>query len=703
MKLVLIESSGKQETVQKYLGKEYKVFATKGHVRDLPVKTLGVDVAKNFKPDYQIMTDKKKLVTQLKDTAKKADEILFATDPDREGEAIAWHLYHILGIDPSVPSRIVFNEISKNAVQNALRNPRPIDINLVDAQQARRVLDRLVGYKLSPIVCNKIQNKLSAGRVQSVTLRLVVDRDREIENFKPTEYWTLSCIFKAGDEELKATLTLPKKQKINTKEEMDEVLSQVKSSDFTVTQVKRAETKSHPQAPFTTSSMVQDALNKLNMNSKQTSATAQVLYEGVDVAGEGKVPLITYIRTDSTRISEDAQKMALEFIEGAYGKNYCPKTPNIYKGKKNIQDAHEAIRPITLERTPASLKGKIDASQYKLYKLIYERFLASQMADAKYDTCSIDITASNGNHLFKATGKQLKFEGYTAVYSAVVEENEEGEAGLLPQINEGDKLYLKDTKPEQKFTKPPAKFSEASLVKTMEEKGIGRPATYSPTVNTLLSRSYVERDGKYLKSTELGRNVVDLLNRNFSDIMDIGFTADMEDKLDTIEEGGKVWQKVIGDFYTDFEKELLEAKKDSYKIPAKVEVSDEICDNCGAQMIVRNGKFGKFLACPNFPECKNTKPIVEVVGKCPQCGKDLVKKISKKNKPFYGCSGFPACDFATWDLPYKDKCPTCGEMMVVKRIEDFDHIKCTKCDYSTKIKVEDNTSGEEVTNNGENS
>lgn len=702
MKLVLIESSGKQESVQKYLGKDYKVFATKGHVRDLPVKTLAVNIEKNFEPDYQIMSDKKKLVSQMKDLASKADDILFATDPDREGEAIAWHLYHILGIKPTAPARIVFNEISKSAVQKALENPRPIDINLVDAQQARRVLDRLVGYKLSPIVCNKIQNKLSAGRVQSVTLRLVVDRDREIENFKPEEYWTLVCNFEKDGETLKANLVLPKKQKIKSKEEMDVVLNDISNSDFVITSVKRAETKSHPQAPFTTSSMVQDALNKLGMNSKQTSAVAQTLYEGVDVAGEGKVPLITYIRTDSTRVSEEAQKKALEYIESNYGKNYCPKTPNIYKGKKNIQDAHEAIRPITLDRTPNSLKGKIEASQFKLYKMIYERFLASQMADAKYDTCTIEINATNGNHNFKATGKQLLFDGYTALYSApTTEDAEESSESMLPKIDEGDQVLLKDSKPEQKYTKPPTKFSEASLVKAMEEKGIGRPATYSPTVNTLLSRSYVERDGKYLKSTELGRNVVDLLNRNFSDIMDVGFTAEMETKLDTIEEGGRVWQKVIADFYKDFEKELLEAKKDSYKVPAKVEESDEICDNCGAKMVIRNGKFGKFLACPNFPECKNTKPIVEVVGKCPTCGKDLIKKMSKKSKVFYGCSGFPECDFASWDLPSSEPCPKCGGLAVEKIIDDEKNIKCTKCDYSTKIKLD--ITAEEQIKNGEES
>lgn len=690
MKLVLIESSGKQESVQKYLGQGYKVLATKGHIRDLPVKTLGVDINKNFSPDYQIMSDKKKLVQTLKESAKKAECVLFATDPDREGEAIAWHLYHILGMDPSEPNRIVFNEISKSAVQKALTEPRPIDINLVDAQQARRVLDRLVGYKLSPIVCNKIQNNLSAGRVQSVTLRIVVDRDREIENFKPEEYWTLQGLFiKSNDNEeckIKANLTLPKKQKISSKEEMDGVLNALKQESFVVTNVKRAETKSHPAPPFTTSSMEQDALNKLGLTLKQTSALAQTLYEGVEVAGEGKVPLITYIRTDSVRVSEDAQAKALEFIKNKYGDAYVPKTPNHYKGKKNIQDAHEAIRPITLERSPEELKSKIDKNQYRLYKLIYDRFLASQMAEAKYDSCTIDISA--GEYLFRANGKTIKFDGFTALYASNQEEGEDGEGILLPNINEGDKLSASELKPEQKFTKPPAKFSEASLVKTMEDKGIGRPATYSPTVNILLSRNYLEREGKFLKSTELGRTVVDLLNRYFSDVMDIGFTADMEDKLDTIEEGGKDWQKVIADFYVGFEKELKDAQKDRYKVESKLEESDEVCELCGAKMVYRTGKFGKFLACPNFPTCKNTKPVVETVGKCPKCGKDVIKKMSKSKKVFYGCTGFPDCDFASWDIPYDEKCPTCGEFMVVKLNEDTRHIKCSKCDYERKEKLE---------------
>ena len=691
MKLVLIESSGKQDSVQKYLGSEYKVMATKGHIRDLPVKGLGVDLKNNFTPNYQIMSDKKKLVDTLKASAKKADEVLFATDPDREGEAIAWHLYNILDIDPSSPSRIVFNEISKTAVQKALTCPRPIDINLVDAQQARRVLDRLVGYKLSPIVCSKIQNNLSAGRVQSVTLRIVVDRDREIENFKPEEYWTLQGIFEPegadSSSKIKALLSLPKKAKIKSKEEMDELLSVLNSAEYKVTNVKRAETKSHPAPPFTTSSMEQDALNKLGLTLKETSKIAQTLYEGVDVVGEGKLPLITYIRTDSVRVSEDAQKKALAYIEENFGKQYVPSKPNVYKGKKNIQDAHEAIRPISLDVHPDSLKGKIDKKHYKLYKMIYDRFLASQMADAKYDSLTIEITGAD--YLFKATGKALLFDGFTKLYAAPVEnEGEENSNAIFPNVEVGERLDVKELKPEQKFTKPPLKFTEASLVKTMEDKGIGRPATYSPTVNTLISRDYLERDGKYLKSTELGRNVVDLLIRNFSDIMDVGFTAGMEDKLDTIEEGGQDWQKVISEFYEGFSKELKNAQGDSYKIDVKVEESDEVCDKCGAKMVYRNGKFGRFLACPNYPECKNTKPIVEVVGKCPRCGKDVHKKISKQKKIFYGCSNFPACDFASWDIPYDKPCPTCGEYMVVKTYEKYKHIKCSKCDYQSKEQIE---------------
>ena len=647
MKLVLIESSGKKETVEKYLGKDYKVIATKGHVRDLPVRKLGVDIKNNFKPEYTIMPDKKKLIETLKAEAKKAETVLFATDPDREGEAIAWHLETILGVDPSEKSRIVFNEISKNAVQKGLENPRAVDINLVDAQQARRVLDRLVGYKVSPIVCNKIQSKLSAGRVQSVTLRLVVERDREIENFVPEEYWNLTGVFDAEKtdkkEHIKATLNLKKNQKIASKEEMDKVLQSLDGKDYVVSAVKRSESKSHPSAPFTTSTMEQEALNKLGFSLKQTSSVAQTLYEGVTLPNEGRVALITYIRTDSVRVSEGAQKQALEYIEKTYGKNYVPTKPNIYKSKKNIQDAHEAIRPITLERRPEDIKGLVDKNQYKLYKLIYERFLASQMAEAKYDT--INITISAGDYTFKATGKVLLFDGYSVLYNNLVDEND-AEIAKIPNVEIGDKLNLIELKPEQKFTKPPARFTEASLVKMMEEKGIGRPATYSPTVNVLLTRSYIEKDGKSIVSTQLGRSVVDLLVKYFSDIMDITFTAQMEDQLDDIEEGGKDWQKMIGEFYKKFVVELNNAQSDSFHIEIAPEISDQKCDKCGAYMVVKTGKYGKFLACPNYPTCKNIKSIdTGDYGICPDCGKPLVKRLSKAKRYFYGCSNYPNCDF----------------------------------------------------------
>ena len=693
MKLVLIESSGKQETVSKYLGKEYKVIATKGHVRDLPVRSLGVDIEHNFAPDYQIMTDKKKLIQQLKSEADKSESVFIATDPDREGEAIAWHLTNVLGINPNSSVRIEFNEISKKAVQHALTIPRPVNINLVDAQQARRVLDRLVGYKLSPLVSNKIQGSqnLSAGRVQSVTLRLVVDRDREIENFKPEEYWTLSGLFAKllkDDESFKANLSLKKNQRIKDKKEMDEVLESIRDKEFKVLNVKRAESKSHPSAPFTTSTMQQDAQSKLGFTLKQTSSIAQSLYEGVSIPGEGKVALITYIRTDSVRVSEDAQKQALEYIKNHYGENYCPQTPNIYKSKKNIQDAHEAIRPITLDRSPEDLKGVIEQGQYKLYKLIYERFLASQMAEARFNTVNVDIEAVGTLHTFKAVGKTLLFDGYSTLYNNATDDSDE-QVSKIPALEIGEKLNCLEFKPEQKFTKPPARYTESSLVKAMEDKGIGRPATYSPTVNTLLSRSYIVKEGKAIISTELGRNVVDLLMRNFSDIMDVGFTADMENRLDTIEEGGQIWQDVIKDFYASFSKELRFAMQDKYRIETPTEESDIVCENCGCNMVYKVGKFGKFLACPNYPECKNTKPVTEIVGVCPKCNGELLKKHSHKGKIFYGCKNYPKCDFASWDLPYKDKCPKCSAMMVEKDAQGYKHVKCTKCDYSEKFTNEE--------------
>ena len=689
MKLVLIESPSKKESVAKYLGKGFKVMPTMGHVRDLPVKKLGVNVLNHFEPQYEPMADKKKVVDGLKAEASKAEEIYLATDPDREGEAIAWHVAQLLHLDDTKPIRITFNAIEENAVKEGLAHPRPIDHNLVDAQQARRVLDRLVGYKLSPILCKKIQNNLSAGRVQSVTLRLLVDRDREIENFKPEEYYTLTCTLlsqnNANEEPIKAILYIPKDKKISTKEQMDAIVTDVKNGKFVVKAVKRTVTKSHPSAPFTTPTMQQEALNKLGMDLKTTTSTAQTLYEGVDVAGEGKVPLVTYIRTDSVRVSPQAQEKARAYITEKYGKDYVPTKPNVYKSKKDAQDAHEAIRPIYLERTPESLKDKVGKNYYKLYKLIYDRFLASQMADATYNSLSVDI--ENSGHKFKTTGRTPIFDGYTKLYNNTTEEDEENVA-KLPNLQENEELTLKELKPEQKFTKPPARFTEATLVKMMEEKGIGRPATYTQTVNVLYNRHYAEKKGKQIISTELGRKVVDMLMKYFENIMDVGFTADMEDKLDDIEYGGKVWQNVVGDFYKGFEKELKVAQGDSYTDKIPDEPSDEICEKCGARMVVKHGKFGKFLACPNYPKCKNTKQIIEKVATCPKCGGDIVKKFTKTGKVFYGCANFPKCDYTSWEIPANQKCETCGGEMYVKYYKNTKVYTCPHCHISITEKLQ---------------
>lgn len=704
MKVVFIEGPGKKESVEKYLGAGYKVIPTMGHVRDLPERGMGVEINNNFKPDYVVMPDKKKVVDKLISEAKKAEQVLLATDPDREGEAIAWHISQILGLDDKTPCRIVFNEISKTAVQKGLSEPRAIDINLVDAQQARRVLDRLVGYKLSPLLCKKIQGNLSAGRVQSVTLRLVVDREREIENFKPEEYWTLiATLEKEGEKDkIKAYLVDGKDKKIKTKEQMDEILETVSKSTFVATNVKKSVTTSHPSAPFTTSTMQQEALNKLGMNLKQTTATAQGLYEGVDVEGEGKVALVTYIRTDSVRVSPEAQKMAVSFIEEKYGTKYLPKSARTYKNKKDAQDAHEAIRPITLDRTPESLKNKVGKQFYKLYKLIYDRFLASQMADATYNSLSVDIDA--GGHKFKATGRTPIFDGYTVLYNNMPEDNEDELSTKLPNIEKDDKFKTQDLKPEQKWTKPPARFTEASLVKAMEEKGIGRPATYTQTVSVIMARNYVEKEGKALKATELGKKVVDMLMRFFPNIMDIGFTAGMEDKLDDIEYGGKVWQNVVGEFYNDFEKELKVAQSDSYVDHIPDEPSDVICDKCGANMVIKTGKFGKFLACPNFPKCKNTKAINDnkVVGTCPKCGKNIKQLKTKTGKIFYGCEGYPECDYKSWDLPAGEKCPNCGEDMTMKIYSANKVIKCNKCNFSKKVPIKKADETQQENNEAEN-
>lgn len=665
MDLVIIEGAGKKETIEKYLGTGYRVFATKGHVRDLPVRTLAVNAAKNFEPRYVIMDDKKIIVDDLIKKAKASDNIYLATDPDREGEAISWHLAHILEIPEDKKARIVFNEISKKAVQQALASPREIDINLVNAQQARRVLDRLVGYKLSPVLCKKIQKNLSAGRVQSVTLKLVVDREREIRNFNPEEYWTLTATLYKGNEKtllFKAALIQKdgKKIKVTSKAQMDQVLAGIENAVYTVASVKKSVTKVHAPAPFITSTMQQDALNKLGLSLKSTQSAAQELYEGVNLGDEGKTALVTYIRTDSTRVSPDAIAAAREYITKKYGVKYVPEKPNYYASKKGAQDAHEAIRPIAPERTPESVKPYLSPANYKLYKLIYERFLASQMSEAQYNTVAVDIAANN--YTFRANGRTVLFDGYTAVYNTHIEENkdgdgEEGNNAKIPPLDEGDRLNLEKLLPEQKFTKPPPRYTEASLVKAMEDKGIGRPATYTPTVATLFARGYLEKDGKALIPKELGFQVTDMLVKYFEDIMDVQFTADMETKLDSIEDGGKIWQNVIGEFYNGFEEKIAAAMGDSFSLKPPDEMTDIICDKCGGRMVIKTGRFGRFISCPNYPKCKNIKniddqgnivekkekPPAEPSGvKCDKCGADMVVKEGRYGK-FLSCSAYPKC------------------------------------------------------------
>jgi len=708
VKLVIIEGEGKKETITKYLRKidsDFTVFATKGHVRDLPTKSLAINVDNNFEPRYTIMDDKKDIVAKLLATAKKADQIYLATDPDREGEAISWHLEHILEIPASTPCRIVFNEISQKAVAAALKAPRAVSQSLVDAQQARRVLDRLVGYKLSPFLCKKIQSNLSAGRVQSVALRLVVDKERAIQAFKPEEYWTLQAILSKDKTKFKSALATYKGKNIKpkSKEEMDRVLQGIEGCSYTVGNVKKSVTKQHAPAPFITSTMQQDALNKLGMTLKQSQQTAQRLYEGVEVEGEGKVALVTYIRTDSTRVSSDAQSAARAYIGERFGAEYVPAKPNFYKSKADAQDAHEAIRPININLTPESLKGRIDKNCYRLYKLIYDRFLASQMSEAVYNTVNVQILAND--YGFKTTGKTLVFPGFTAAYKHVVEDEKEddvSENGNLPVLTPGDECKLCELKPEQKFTTPPKRYTEASLIKAMEEKGIGRPATYTSIITTLATRGYTEKEEKFLKPTELGCSVVDMLIRYFADIMDVRFTANMETKLDDIELGGSVWQNVVGEFYTDFIAKLMEASGDDYSLKTEPEKTDIVCDKCGAYMVIRESKYGKFLACSAYPKCKNTHNLdangeiiqpaapISTDEICPDCGGKLVLKKGRYGD-FLGCENYPKCRFiknknesAKEETPVAEVCPECGAPLQKKHGRYGDFLGCTaypKCRY----------------------
>ncbi len=686
MKLVIVESPSKAKTIGKYLGQDYRVKASGGHISDLPQKKLGIDIENNFQPEYVVNDDKKKAIAELKGLVKNAEKVYLATDPDREGEAISWHLQTVLNI-PDGEIRIEFNEISKKAVNKAISMPRPINMNLVNAQQARRVLDRLVGYKLSPILSKKIKSGLSAGRVQTAALRMLVDREREIRDFVPQEYWNLFAHLNGSEQKFKASFEdiNGKKFKIADKATLDSILDATKDREYRVDGIREAVKRIMPQPPFTTSTLQQDATIKFSMSAPQVMQIAQQLYEGFEIDGEGHVALVTYIRTDSVRVSDDAMYEAKSYIKAKYGEAYLPKYFNQFKQKGAAQDAHEAIRPISLDITPESLKGKLSKNHYNIYKLIYDRFVASQMAAAVYNTLAahIAVKGRDGNSYgYTVKGRVMKFAGYTAVYAEVsANAEEEGEGATLPDLKEKELLLLEKLSYEQKFTKPPMRYSEASLVKAMEENGIGRPSTYASIISVLAKRTYSEREGKYMAPTSLGEAVIDTLKKNFADILDLKFTANMEKDLDNIEDG-REWHLLIKDFYPKFMHNVRKAERDGGQIKLAEEESDVKCDKCGANMIIKEGKYGKFLACPNYPACKNIKSLDEVVGKCPLCGSDILKKHSKAGKVFFGCSAYPQCRFASWDIPAPKLCPECNSTMKISNAKSGTKYVCTQCKHS---------------------
>lgn len=697
MKLVIVESPTKAKTIQKYLGKDYRVLASGGHVCDLPEKSLGIDVDDDFKPSYVMVKEKKDTVKRLKAAVKESEQTFLATDPDREGEAISWHLSNVLDLGDDA-QRIEFNEISNRAVNAAIKNPRHINMNLVNAQQARRVLDRLVGYKISPILNQKIKQGLSGGRVQSAALKMIVDREREIRAFVPEEYWNIyAMLTKLGKTTaFKATLADKngKKIKIDNGIAAQQTEDELLKGEYTVESVKRGESKSHPGAPFTTSTLQQDGSNRLGITAPEVMKLAQQLYEGVNVEGSGLTALVTYIRTDSVRVSAEAQKEAKEYIEKNFGSEYAPEKYNYYTTKSaNVQDAHEAIRPISLAVTPESINDKVARNLYRLYKLIYDRFLASQMSEAIYNTLNVKIKADCGanRYGFKITGKTIIFKGFTIVYEHDKEEDDDNGTQKLPDFAEGEKLNLKEIKKEQKFTKPPTRFSDATLIKAMEENGIGRPATYANVLSVLSHRDYVEKEGKLLKPTQLGETVTQFMEKNFADIVDVQFTASMENKLDDVVNGNK-WQDVLASFYPHFNECITKAYFGEKKVKMEEEVTDVICDKCGAHMVVRNGKFGKFLACPNYPKCKNIKNIVEPVAECPRCHGDIVKKHTKNGKVFYGCANYPECDFMSWELPAPIFCPVCRNVMKIVVKDNKKQYVCINknCGHVEYPKTEEN-------------
>ena len=687
-KLVIVESPNKIKSIQKYLGEGYSVMASKGHVRDLPKSSLGIDVEHGFVPNYKNMPDKKEVIKSLKAAAGKADFVYLATDPDREGEAISWHLAQILGLPLDKNNRVYFNEITKTGIKNGMAAPRKLDLSLVDAQQARRVLDRIVGYKLSPFLWKKVKSGLSAGRVQSVALRMMVDREREIEAFVPQEYWTIDACLKKGNSPFTAKFYGKGGEKVDIQNEKQAaaIEADLKTAEYAVSSVKKSDKNRQPAPPFTTSTMQQEAARKFGFTGQRTMRVAQSLYEGVNIKGLGFTGLITYMRTDSLRISEEARAQANEVILNKFGKNYLPEKPRYFKSKASAQDAHEAIRPAVPSLTPADIKDSLTSDQYKLYKLIWDRFIASLMANEVLSVVSVDINA--GDYNFKVGKSDVKFNGFAVLYTESKDEDDE-KSEKLPELAVGDKLDLKELKSDKHFTQPPSRYSEATLIKALDENGIGRPSTYAPILSNIISKEYIERDKKTLKPTALGMIVIDLLKDNFDKIVDTKFTAAMEEALDKIEEGEYDYLKVINDFYKYFEKILkgAEEKMEGKKVQVPVEETDEICELCGKKMVIRSGRFGKFLACPGYPECKNTKPLPEneIKQPCPKCGGKLVSRISKKGKRFYGCSNYPKCDFAAPSLPTGEVCKECGSF-ILKGARGKDY--CQNADCPTRKSAE---------------
>lgn len=679
--LVIVESPAKAKTIEKYLGKKYKVIASMGHVRDLPRSQMGVDVDDNFEPKYITIRGKGPVVKELKKHVKKAKKVFLASDPDREGEAIAWHLSNILELEDSKENRVVFNEITKDAVKESFKHPRDIEMDLVDAQQARRILDRLVGYNISPVLWKKVKKGLSAGRVQSVALRLVIDRENEIRNFKPEEYWTIEGEFRYQKSKFTAKFLHYKNKpfKLQNKDDVNKITAKLDGDQFEITNVNKKEKTRNPAQPFTTSTLQQEAARKLNFKARKTMMIAQQLYEGIDLKRQGTVGLITYMRTDSTRISDAAKNEAKSYITENYGSNYVSKRQA--KGKQGDQDAHEAIRPTSAMRTPNEMKSYLSRDQHRLYKLIWERFVASQMAPAILDTVALDVTQNDIK--FRANGQTIKFKGFMTLYVEAKDDKENDKENKLPNLKEGDKVTATQIEPAQHFTQPPPRYTEARLVKTLEELKIGRPSTYAPTIDTIQKRNYVKLDSKRFVPTELGEIVYEQVKEYFPEIIDVEFTVNMETLLDKIAEGDMKWRKVIDDFYNSFKLDVARAEKEMEKIEIKDEPAGEDCEVCGSPMVIKMGRYGKFMACSNFPDCRNTKAIVKTIGvTCPTCKKgDVVERKSKKNRIFYGCSNYPECDFISWDKPIGRDCPKCEHYLVEKKKGRSSQVVCSNCDY----------------------